>query len=301
MTQKKLDEIQRRRRTDLERIAREALAIEGEEALQAGTLGYMARLLVQATMPHKDPGLDVNTFERSNGGFRLLMMAPPKIGLPWGKCPRVLLCWLTTEAVRTRSPHLDLGESLSAFMHQLGQMPTGGRWGTITRLRDQVRRLFSSTVHCSYSGPGRFEDAGFLVASRISLWWNPAAPDQPDLFGSFVELSTDFFNAIIDRPVPVDLRVLRALRSPLALDIYCWLTYRASYLRQPTEIPWPALALQFGASYADPRKFRYSFLQQAKSVIRLYPDARISEGAHGLILSPASTHIAKRPFRLPLP
>lgn len=46
--------------------------------------------------------------------------------------------------------------------------------------------------------------------------------------------------------------MLRALRSPLALDIYCWLTYRASYLRRPTEIPWTALALQFGAGYADP-------------------------------------------------
>ena len=139
---KKLEDTQRRRRTDLERIAREALAIEGEEALQAGALGYMARLLVQATMPHKDPGSSVNTFERSNGGFRLSMMAPPKIGLPWGKCPRVLLCWLTTEAVRTRSPHLDLGESLSAFMHELGHIPTVGRWPLPAATNSGCRKRF---------------------------------------------------------------------------------------------------------------------------------------------------------------
>jgi hypothetical protein len=178
-------------------------------------------------------------------------------------------------------------------MRQLGQVPTGGRWGTIAHLRDQAKRLFSTTIRCSYDGPGRFEDAGFLIASKLSLWWSPAAPDQPDLFGSFVDLSPDFFRAIVERPVPVDLRVLRALRSPLALDIYCWLTYRASYLRRPTEIPWPALALQFGAAYAEPRKFRYSFLRQMKAVLRLYPAASVSEGKHGLILSPAAPHVPR--------
>jgi hypothetical protein len=281
-------------RTDLLRIAREALAIDQELAPDAGSIGFMARLLVQATMPHKDPGQDVSSFERANGDFHLAMMAPPSVGLPWGKCPRLLLCWLTTEAVRTRSPRLELGSGLSDFMRQLGQVPTGGRWGTITRLRDQVRRLFSTTIRCSYDGPGRFEGAWLPIASRVSLWWNPAAPDQPDLFGSFVELSPDFFRSIIDRPVPVDLRVLRALRSPLALDIYCWLTYRASYLRQQTEIPWRALALQFGADYAEPRDFRANFLRQAKTVVRLYPAVRISEGRHGLRLDPAAPHVPQK-------
>jgi hypothetical protein len=275
-------------------VLQEALAIEHQQASEAGALGYMARLLVQATLPHKDPGPGVSTFERSNGNFHLVVMAPPRVGLPWGKTPRLLLSWLTTEAVRTRSPYLELGANLSGFMRELGLVPTGGRWGTITRLRDQVRRLFSSTIRCSYDAPGRFEDTAFLVASRISLWWNPAAPNQADLFGSYVELSPDFFRALVERPVPVDLRVLRALRSPLALDLYCWLTYRVSYLQRPVEIPWSVLALQFGASYAEPRKFRYVFLQHAQSVLRLYPAARLSEGPRGLIVAPSSPHIAKR-------
>ena len=283
------------RRTDRERIAREVLAISQQEALEAGALGYMARLLVQATLPHKDPGQGVSTFERSNGDFHLVVMAPSRIGLPWGKCSRVLLCWLATEVVRTRSPRIELGANLSTFMRDLGLIPTGGRWGTITRLRDQVRRLFSSTIRCSYSAPGRFEDAGFLIASRVSLWWQPAAAEQSDLFGSFVELSSGFFDAVVERPVPIDLRVLRALRSPLALDIYCWLTYRASYLRRRTEIPWAALALQFGAGYTELRMFRYHFLRQLRSVLRLYPAARVSESADALALSPAAPHIPRRP------
>ncbi len=82
--------------------------------------------------------------------------------------------------------------------------------------------------------------------------------------------------------------MLRALRSPLALDIYCWLTYRASYLREPTEIPWAALALQFGAAYADPCRLRDSFLRQVTRVLRLYPAANVAEGRHGLVFSPVA-------------
>jgi hypothetical protein len=253
----------------------------------------MAQLLVQATLPHKNPGDGVTKFERANGDLRLVMKAPPGIGLPWGKCPRLLLSWLSTEAVRTRSPHLELGRSLSDFMRKLGLEPTGGRWGSITRLRDQMRRLFACSIRYFYRAPGSPErDA--LATSRLTLWWDPVAPDQPDLFGTSVELSPEFFLAIVENPVPVDLRVLRVLRSPLALDLYCWLTYRASYLRRPTEIPWSVLARQFGASYAEPRHFRYELLHQAKAVIRLYPEVRISEGERGLVLFPSAPHIPRR-------
>jgi hypothetical protein len=273
----------------------EALALEQQPAQGTGSLGFMARLLVQATLPHKDPGLGVHTFERSNGKLRLVIMAPPEIGLPWGKTPRLLLSWLTTEALRTRSPLLELGTNLSAFMRELGLAPTGGRRGTISRLKDQIRRLFASSIHCSYEERGLpSRSTAFVVAANTSLWWHPADPNQSDLFGNYVELSPHFFQSIIERPVPVDLRVLRALRSPLALDLYAWLTYRVSYLEQPVEIPWATLALQFGAGYSKPKNFRYFFLKQAEAVLKLYPAARISEGERGLILSPSPTHVQPR-------
>src|SRR4051794_29794134 len=152
----------------------EALAREQKPAQEAGSLGFMARLLVQATLPHKDPGPGVHTFERANGNLHLLIMAPPKIGLPWGKTPRLLLSWLTTEALRTRSPILELGTNLSAFMRELGLLPTGGCSGTIPRLKDQIRRLFASSIRCSYEEAGRpCQDTSFFVASKTSLWWNP--------------------------------------------------------------------------------------------------------------------------------
>ena len=55
--------------------------------MEAGALGFMARAMVQATMPHRK--VDGNEFERRNDAFTLSLMAPAKIGLPYGyaECP----------------------------------------------------------------------------------------------------------------------------------------------------------------------------------------------------------------------
>jgi hypothetical protein len=252
---------------NVDKLFAESMAIEAEDAKQAGTLGYMARALTQATMPHKE--ILGNEFTRRNGNFTLSMVCPIHVGLPYGSYPRLLLSWLTTEAVRTKSPILELGPSLSAFMAGLGLIPTGGRWGTIHRLRDQMKRLFSATVSCDYADDTKDGADRYLIAKQYRLWWDPKSPAQVPLWKSTVTLYEDFFREIIERPVPIDMRALKALkRSPLALDIYCWLTYRMFYLRKPTEIPWSSLQLQFGADYPTTgqglRDFKKNFLKHRR-------------------------------------
>jgi hypothetical protein len=80
-----------------------------------------------------------------------------------------------------------------------------------------------------------------------------------------VTLSEHFFNEVIDRPVPIDMRAIKALKqSPMALDIYTWLTYRASYLKRPTVIPWSSLALQFGSDYSRAEGIQGGILARAE-------------------------------------
>ena len=156
----------------LDRLITEALEIEAEEAKDAGTLGFMARAMVQATLPHKKAA--GNEFTRTNGSYSLSILAPSKIGLPYGSYPRLLLSWLSTEAVRTKERELVLGDSLSKFMGELGLVPTGGRWGSITQLKNQMRRLFSSHVSCSYEGDA-FTSINMMLADKVALWWSPEA------------------------------------------------------------------------------------------------------------------------------
>ncbi len=268
----------------------EALAIEAQEAQDAGAVGYMARALTQATMPHrKTDGIE---FVRQNGNFTLSMLAPSQTGLPYGSIPRLLVSWATTEAVRTKCPLLELGPSLSGFMAELGLVPTGGRWGSITRLKNQMERLFSSSVSCIYKDEKQTGIYNVNMVDEVHLWWDPQAPDQAPLWKSTVELGNKFFKEAIENPVPVDMRALKLLkRSPLALDVYCWLTYRMSYLRKPTVIPWGMLQLQFGSDYKLTRQFKAKFLEQLLAVQTVYPAVQVEAVENGLLLKPSKPHI----------
>ncbi len=274
-----------------------ALTIRGAGALDVGELAFVARLLAQATLPHSDPG-DVSEFGRTNGNLRLVVQPGPGVGVPYGSYPRLVMAWLTTEAVRTGRPRIVLGESLSAFMCELGIVPTGGRWGTITRLRDQMRRLFASRIAAVYDGADGFALRSMEVATDVDLWWSPKAPDQAAVFESVVVLGERFFQAVTERPVPVDMRVLRALKkSPLGLDLYTWLTYRVSYLNGPTAIPWPALHDQFGADYADPKNFARKARRELAKIKLLWPELRAETPPGRLVLRPSTPHVARLPAR----
>ena len=291
---------------NLDKLITKALAIEAQEAKEAGRLGFMARVLVQATMPHSNPG-NVQAWGRENGAFSMVMKPGfikqnnefESIGLPYGAYPRLLLAWLTTEAVRTKSPTLTLGDSLSGFMHEIGLLPTGGRWGTIGRLKEQMRRLFAASIGCTYSEKlagevAREAGLNFSVATAYDLWWHPQHAEQAALWQSTVTLSQEFFNEVVSKPVPVDMGALKILKqSPLKLDIYCWLTYRMSYLKKPTLVPWEALQAQFGANFGRTIDFKIKFLNHLKAVMLVYPEAKLEAVDGGLLLKPSRPHVKR--------
>ena len=91
------------------------------------------------------------------------------------------------------------------------------------------------------------------------------------------------------------MRAIKALkRSPLALDIYCWLTYRVSYAKRPSLIPWAALAMQFGSDYARVRAFKEAFLAELRKVATVYAGAQFEITDAGLVVKPSLPHIARK-------
>ena len=103
----------------------------------------MARLLALCSLPRTNPG-NRQQYVRRNGPYTLYMTATGGVKLPYGNLPRLLLAYITTEAVRTQSRVLVLEDSLSAFMRKLGIYSTSGRGHT--RLRNQMDRLFHASV-----------------------------------------------------------------------------------------------------------------------------------------------------------
>lgn len=270
-------------------------------AIEAASLGFMARALVQTTLPHREPlG---SCYTRIDGDLTVSITALDGTRLPYGSYPRLILIWITTEAVRTGKRELELGRSLSHFMRQLGLQSSGGHWGTIPRFRDQMQRLLGAAISTRWSGRNdercHLSGDNLLLADSFDLWWNPQRlPASVKLPPSSLILSQRFFDQITAAPVPLDLRAIRALkRSPLALDLYAWTTRRVSYLHRPSLISWTALRSSFGAGYADTpqgrSRFRAHAIDALRRVLQVYPQLRFEPNERGLLLSPSSTHVPK--------
>jgi len=286
-----------------------AIRLDPDEAEAA----FMARHLVQCTLPHSNPGT-VQRWLRRSGNLTLVIQPgwdtqkDSSLGYPYGSIPRLLLFWVTTEAVKTKNRRLELGNSLAGFMRSVGLDPNtgGGKRGDAKRLRDQMNRLFRCRI--SFDQVMSRDDGAhgtrwldMQVAPDGEFWWDPKQPEQTALWGSWIELGEKFFQAILASPVPLDLRALRALkRSPLALDLYAWAAYKVWVVNQKEEpqfIPWTGLMEQLGGDYDAKRidRFKDKVKTSFRKVGTVFPEGlNVKWHRTGLSFLPG-----KRPAILP--
>jgi hypothetical protein len=268
------------RETQIEKIIRTADEVSFASAKEADQMAFMSKCFIQATLPHSDPG-DVPLWGRRNGNYSLTIQPhfvfdeegkPKSLGIPYGSIPRLILAWTNAEVVKTKSQELILGKSLADFMEKIGfDSATGGKNGSITRLKTQSMRLFSSTVSLTYQGEEGIDISNALLAKRSVFFWDAKQPSQQALWESKVVLSDEFFKILAEAPVPLDWRVLKALKqSPMALDLYVWLSYRMYSLRKPQKIRWEALATQFGSEYKSVRHFKSKVREHFRKIYSIW-------------------------------
>ena len=259
--------------------------------------GFMARTMALCSLPRSNTGNRLQ-YKRVNGPFTLIMYSSGETKLPFGNFPRLILAWVSTEAVRTQNRVLILGSSLAKFMRELGVYSSGG--GNVhTKLRNQMKRLFGCTVQLTYKEENGEATVNTVIADRTEFWWNERKSNQSSLWDSKIELSEKFFNEIISYPVPLDMNTLTALkRSSLGLDLYLWLVYRTFPLRAPQRITWKQVYRQFGS---DPVKasdnvtvqnFRREVLRELKKIKLAWPDLNYMTAPGVLILHPSTPAIA---------
>ena len=271
---------------------------------------FMARQLVQATLPHKNPG-NVPDWSRKNGNLTLTLRPGwderkrKQIGYPYGTIPRLLLFWITTEAIRTKNPRIELGNSLAKFMEELGLDPyQGGKRSDVKRLQDQMRRLFQSTISFNQYTKGEAW-INMQVAPKGMLWWDEKQPQQDTLWKNWIQLGEDFFKAITSSPVPIDMRALRALkRSPLALDFYAWASYTAYQTQrtgQSRSLSWEILHEQFGSEYKKVDEFARKAWNALLKVQAVYPELNVERIRGGITVLPSKPSITIKSKRIQKP
>lgn len=288
------------------KLLEEAELIWSEDAVKAGALTFWPRSMLQITLPHKNPG-NVPVWGRRSGDYYLAIEPGHYIdkdgramshGFPYGSLPRLIFSYMNREAKRTKNPHISLGDSLSHFMDELGLGPyrSGGVNGNITRLRRQMAATLSSRISYGYAPNDMGEQrANRNIADEYELWWDPKCIDQRSLYPNWVKLDERMYEEFMRHGIPVDMRVLKSLkRSPLALDLYSWASYRTHSLKGQLAVPWSALHKQFGAEYARENNFVQKAKAEFQKVQLVYPELKLTYERGRLILGESRSHIIKR-------
>ena len=263
-----------------------------------GQLAFSTRIWAQLSLPYKDPGEQVRHWTRRNGNTTVTL-SPGPAGYPYGVVARSLLTWMSTQAVRTRSRHLDPGPSLRSFMSSLGTYAPSG--ANQRRVMDQLHRLSTTSILIETlrdQGTAQtIKGQSFLVSSRYQLTYQKPG-HKTGHNHAVIELSEDYFREILHSPVPVLTSALGALGgSPMRQDLYVWLCYRMATLDRATTVSWAQLEAQFGAEYRQRRQFKAAFLKNLEQVKVIYPKARVAVLDKGLRLHPSPTHVPKPAHR----
>ena len=268
---------------------------------------FSSRALIQATFPHSKKHADeVGTLVLHNGNLTITMYS--RNGLPYGHYPRLIMCWLTKEAIRRnavlpidQARVIPLGDSLNQFFAELGishgkyvsgqTKRVDGR--QIKAIQEHLHRLFNTVISIDQTrkvdtrnGKATVQSMiNTVVATEAFYWWEA----HDELPYAYVELSVEFFRELIDGAVPLDTVHLAHLkRYPLAIDLYCWATYRISYQQHDTHLTWQQLKAQLGTGYPNTPQGMRNFKKKAKKAIeqvkKAWPEAGIELWDNGVKL-----------------
>jgi hypothetical protein len=271
-----------------QRLIESAVQIEAENP---DSILYQHTVFCQTGLPYRDPGARVREWEREQGMASLLIEAGKakdpetgkwvELGLPFGPKPRLILCYLNAQALKTGSPMIEVEHSLTAFVKRLGLVSKGRNMHII---KTQLGCLSAATIRLAVTkGPRPFQ-IDTKVVGAFDLWF-PKDDRQRVLWPSTVRLSLDYFESLQRHAVPLDERAVAALsHSAMGLDIYAWLAQRLHRVDpgRPAFIPWSALKEQFGHQYERMDNFKRVFRQTLDMVLTQYRAARIELNVRGM-------------------
>jgi hypothetical protein len=220
--------------------------------------------------------LEVHPLRATDGTYR---------GVPYGPKARLILLFLQTEALRTRSRFIELGRSMRQWLLSMGVRDCGANYRTVT---DQAERIEHCVLRFRYNGregENRWQD------SIVRGSFRPFAEDSDRV----VELSEGFYDALSQHPVPICEQAIRLLADTcMPLDLYLWFAYRLHNLRAAKAVSWEALHLQFGAGTRQLKHFKPRLARDLELATAVYPDARVEITETGLRLWPSPAPVPPR-------
>lgn len=275
----------------LDRLCAEtAFAIMADEQRR---IGIMHAGFAVTALPHKD--IEENRWVRQGGNVKLLVESGndadlKPVGLPFGSIARMILLYLQTEAVKTRSREIELGRSMNQWLQTMG-VDNGGKTYKLVREQSKRLSLCRLTFYRLYDNATRVTNGSFVRDAILPT----ENADQLSLWRESVQLDEGFYQSLVEHPMPVREAAIRELGArSMSIDIYIWLAYRLHRIEQPVSVSWNALYQQFGAGYRQVRQFRAKFKEPLALALAAYPEARVSVDDAGVTLIPSAPPVPAR-------
>ena len=301
--QRRLEEAQEadRQRAHLPRDARRRdLIREVIENEPAGpeNIQHIHSVLALCGLPYREPKGLTNVFREY--GRNTLAISAGRLtnpltgememqGLPYGPKARLMLLHLCTEAVKQRTPKIEVASSLSGFIRDMGFPVTGGDRGTLKQFKEQLNRLAACSMQIGLWDGSRASTLNVPPFRQMDVWLPlNVDPDQGLLWSSTITFHRDFFDNLLQHAVPVDIRAARAFAgSARKLDLLFWVGYRLSRLERPLRLTWDNLYKQFGSENGSIRSFRQEFRKDVAHLTEVFPRVRLSLDEGGMQLLPS--------------
>lgn len=263
--------------------------------------GYIHAGFAMTALPHKR--IDATEWVRDGADIRLRIESGKThdgtvAGIPFGYVARLILLYLQTEAIKTRSREVELGRSMHSWLKAMG-LNSGGKGYEAVREQSRRLSLCRLTFYRLADGGEAVLNGGFVreailpsrdMGSQLSLWRETVVLDEV------------FYESLVRHPLPVRESAIRAMSGrSMAIDLYVWLAYRLHHLTRATRVPWPAVYRQFGAGFAVPRQFKAHAREALALALAAYPEAqvKVDDEALTLLPSPAPVPERQRPSNLP--
>lgn len=249
-------------------------------------IGVMHAGFAMTSLPHRE--IEATEWVRQGGNVKLRIESGKDVkdqhaGIPYGATARMILLFLQTEAVRTKSREVELGRNMAQWLATMGIEKGGWQYKTV---RDQSKRisLCRLTFYRTWENATEHTNGSFV---RNAISTGDESDNQLSLWREVVKLDEGFYESLLSHPMPVREAAIRELggRSQ-AIDIYIWLGYRLWQIDadKPTRVSWPALFDQFGGGYSTMKHFKPKFREAFGLALAAYPEARAELDEAGAVL-----------------
>jgi Plasmid encoded RepA protein len=215
--------------------------------------------------------------------------------IPFGPKARLLMMHLCSEAVRQKSPKIEIADTLTGFVRDMGFPDSGGKKGPLTAFKEQINALAAARIRVSAWTEGNQRTRFIQPFDEIDIWL-PKNPDQRMLWPSTITLSDSFFRSLEQHAMPVNVKAVRAFASSARkLDLLFWIGYRLHNIKKPLPIGWDALAVQWGQGYGRHRDFERKFAIEIEQIKEVFPKLPLVFNDQGIVISPAGPEVLGLP------